>query len=135
MKNAIKASLAVLVVSGGVLLALGVIVWTGNGHQLVALHVALGVVLVGALWFLCAMAARAGVPTGMVAFAAAWGVLVVVLGLAQEELVPGDMHWTIQVLHLLISMGAIWWGRRLAALIRRAGETGQLAAIAPSASR
>ena len=36
---------------------------------------------------------------------------------AQEELLPGSWHWTIQVLHLAISMGAIWWGRRLVRLI------------------
>jgi hypothetical protein len=58
----------------------------------------------------------------------------VVLGLAQEELVTGDLHWTIQVAHLAISMGAIWWGRRLVSLMRRAAEP-QLVQIAASASR
>jgi hypothetical protein len=57
------------------------------------------------------------VASGTVALAVAWGLLVVVLGLAQEELLPGSWHWTIQVLHLAISMGAIWWGRRLVRLI------------------
>ena len=71
------------------------------------------------------MAAGAGVPAVTVAFAAAWGLLVVVLGLAQENLLPGTRHWTIQVLHLAVSMGAIWLGRCLVELMRRAGSVRQ----------
>src|SRR5262249_14817576 len=52
---------------------------------------------------------------GTVVLAAAWGALVIVMGLVQEALAPGSWHWTIQVLHVAISMGAIWWGRRLGA--------------------
>jgi hypothetical protein len=65
------------------------------------------------------------VPAGTVAFASAWGLLVVVFGLVQEDLLMGSWHWTIQVLHVAISMGAIWWGRRLAQLMRRAQSASQ----------
>jgi hypothetical protein len=44
----------------------------------------------------------------------------VLLGLAQEDLLSGSWHWTIQVLHVAVSMGAIWWGRRLVKLIGQA---------------
>lgn len=120
MKTAIKVALAALMGSGALLLVLGIVIWTGNGDQLIPVHVALGVVLVGSLWTIAAITGRAGGASGTVAFAAAWGLLVVILGLAQEELLPGTWHWTIQVLHLLISMGAIWWGRRLVRLIAMA---------------
>jgi hypothetical protein len=40
--------------------------------------------------------------------------------LVQEDLLTGSWHWTIQVLHLAVSMGAIWWGRRLVKLIGQA---------------
>ena len=120
MKTAIKVPLAALMGSGALLLVLGIVIWTGNGDRLIPVHVALGVVLVGSLWTIAAIAGRAGVASGTVAFAAAWGLLVVILGLAQEELLPGTWHWTIQVLHVLISMGAIWWGRRLVRLIAMA---------------
>jgi hypothetical protein len=120
MKTAIKVALAALIGSGALLLVLGIVIWTGNGHQLIPVHVAFGVVFVISQWTIAAIAARSGVASGTVAFAAAWGLLVVVLGSAQEELLPGSWHWVIQVLHLAISMGAIWWGRRLVRLIGHA---------------
>lgn len=120
MKTAIKVAPAALMGSGALLLVLGIVIWMGNGGQLIPVHVALGVVLVGSLWTIVAIAGRAGVASGTCAFAAAWGLLVVILGLVQEELLPGTWHWTIQVLHLLISMSAIWWGRRLVRLIAMA---------------
>jgi hypothetical protein len=120
----IKIALATLIACGALLLVMGLIIWTGNGDRLIPVHVALGVVLVVSLWTLAAIAARSGVPTGTVTFAASWGLSVVLLGLAQEELVQGSWHWTIQVLHLAISMGAIWWGRRLVKLIGRSRSHG-----------
>ena len=58
----LKVALGVLMACGALLLVLGVIIWTGHGDTLIPLHVMLGVILVCTLWFICAMAARAGVP-------------------------------------------------------------------------
>ncbi|HVH52865.1 MAG TPA: hypothetical protein VNA32_01890, partial [Actinomycetota bacterium] len=91
----------------------------------VAVHITIGVVLVLTLWTITAIAARSGVPVGTVALAAVWGLLVVFFGLAQEDLLAGNWHWTIQVLHVAISMGAIWWGRRLVKLIGQAQAASQ----------
>jgi hypothetical protein len=71
------------------------------------------------LWVLSALAARAGVDRRAVAWAASWGLIVLVLGLAQEGFLTGPWHWTIRVLHVVISMGAIWWARRLLGLVRQ----------------
>ncbi len=120
MKNVMKVAVASMLACGGLLLVLGIVFWTGNGYQLIGVHVALGAVFIVSLWTIIAIAARSGVPTGIVAFASGWSVVVVVLGMMQEELVPGSWHWSIQALHLVISMGAIWWGRRLARLTRQA---------------
>jgi hypothetical protein len=127
MRTAVKAALAILLGCGALLLVLGLIIWTGIGdhEQLVAVHISIGVVLFLTLWTIAAIAARSGVPALTVAFAAAWGLLVVLFGLAQEDLLTGSWHWTIQVLHVAISMGAIWWGRRLAQLIGRAQSARQ----------
>jgi hypothetical protein len=133
MRNAIKTALAVLLGCGALLLVLGIVIWTGNGDALIPVHITIGVVLVLTLWTITFMAARAGAPAGTVAFAAGWGVLVVILGLVQEDLVTGSWHWTIQVLHLAISMGAIWWGRRLVKLIGQARSMGE-PRMAPSAA-
>jgi hypothetical protein len=127
MRTTIKVSLAALLGCGALLQALGLIIWMGIGdhEQLVAVHIPIGVVFILTLWTIAAIAARSGVPARTVAFAAAWGLLVVLFGLAQEDLVTGSWHWTIQVLHLAISMGAIWWGRRLVQLMRRAQSASQ----------
>lgn len=122
MRTVMKAAVATMLACGGLLMVLGIVIWTGTADQLVGAHVALGVVLIVSLWTIIVIAARSGVPTGIVAFAAGWSVVVVVLGVVQEELVPGSFHWTIQVLHVVISMGAIWWGRRLARLIRQKAQ-------------
>jgi FtsH-binding integral membrane protein len=127
MRTAIKVALATLLACGGLLLVLGIIIWTGVGdhEQLVAAHITIGVVLVLTLWTIAAIAARSAVPAGPVAFAAAWGLLVVFLGLAQEDLWTGSWHWTIQLVHVAVSMGAVWWGRRLVQLIGRARSASQ----------
>ena len=120
MRIAVRAALAVLLASGALLLVLGLLFWSGTGLELVGLHVALGLVLVASLWVIALIRARLGVPTPTVALAAGWGGLVLGLGLAQRALVPGTWHWTVQLLHLAVSMGAMWWGRRLVTEIRRA---------------
>jgi len=117
--KALQVAMKAMLVSGVLLLVLGLLIWTGNADQLIGVHIAFGVVLVLSLWTICAVAARAGVASGTVAFAAAWGALVVALGLAQEELLTGGLHWVIQVVHVAVSMGAIWWGKRLAAAIQQ----------------
>ena len=136
MKTAIKAALATLMGCGALLLVLGIVIWIGHSEQLIAVHIAIGIALVLTLWTICVLAARSRVPAGTVAFAAGWGLLIVVLGLSQEELLPGSWHWTIQVLHLAISMGAIWWGRRLVRLVGQAQRTeGRPVAGSPATSR
>jgi hypothetical protein len=119
--NALRAvALKTLLGSGGLLLALGLMIWIGvGGPAIVAGHVALGFVLVLSLWILAAIAARSGVSTSPVALAVAWGFLVLTFGLAQRRILPGQWHWTIQLTHVFVSMGAIWWGRRLLGLMRR----------------
>ena len=120
MKSATRAAQIMLLGTGGLLLVLGLLIWAGQGEQLIGgVHVALGMILVLTLWALAAMAARSGVAIRTVALAAAYGFIVLAFGLAQEGLLPGDWHWTIRVTHVAISMGAIWWGRRLVSLMRR----------------
>lgn len=119
MKMVLKGAVVGLMACAFLLLIVGLAFWTGNGFQLVWLHVTLGVVLVGLLWLLVAVAVAAGAAPGLAAAAAGWGLLVLVFGMGQRELVPGPWHWTVQLVHLVISMGAVWWGRRLAKEVGR----------------
>ena len=104
--------------SGLILISLGVLFWTGHALTLIPVHMLVGFVLVLSLWTLAVLAARAGVHAGLVALAIVWGLIVPILGLTQQRLLPGDAHWVIQILHLLVGLGAIGQAEGLAARIK-----------------
>ncbi len=114
MQTATMLALTLLRVTGLVQIVLGVLFWTGNALDLIPWHMRIGFVLVVTLWMLALLAARAGVSPALVSLALAWGAAVPVLGLTQARLLPGDGHWVIQVLHLLLGLGAIGMGEELA---------------------
>jgi hypothetical protein len=101
-------------VLGVIQLALGILFWTGNALGLVDLHQLIGILLVLGLWTQAALAHRAGVPGGLVAGAAVYGLIVPIVGLTQRELLPGSAHWVIQVIHLLLGIGLIGLAENLA---------------------
>ena len=108
---------------GLVMIVLGLLFWTGNALNLIGLHMMLGIVLVILLWVLAIMAARSGVSLGLVALGIAWGLIVVALGMTQNRLLPGDAHWVIKVLHLLVGVAALGIAERLAGSINRSGKS------------
>jgi uncharacterized membrane protein YuzA (DUF378 family) len=60
------------------------------------------------LWASAVLAFRRhAVRIGVVLGAATWGVLTLALGLAQNRLLVGDLHWLVEVAHLLVGLGAI----------------------------
>jgi hypothetical protein len=125
MRSAVSAVQLLVRVAGVIQLVLGVAFWTGNALGLVDLHQLVGFVVVLGLWTLAALAHRAGVPAGLVALAAVWGLVVPVLGLTQRELLPGSAHVVIEVLHLLLGIGALGLAENLAARAK-----GRLAPVA-----
>jgi hypothetical protein len=128
MKTATTVVHMTLRVSGLLLILLGLAIWTGRADGVIPVHEFLGFVLVLSLWALASFAARAGVSMAWVAVAVAWGLIAPILGLAQDRLLMGDWHWTIQVLHLLIGLGAIGLGENLVQRMRRVGSTAARAA-------
>jgi hypothetical protein len=119
MERVTKVAVRVLMASAGLALVLGLIVWINEAYGLLGFHELLGYALVASLWTLAAIAARSGVASGFVVGAVAWGVLVLALGWGQEYLLTGSWHWVIRVVHPLISMASVPWGKRLVAQIRR----------------
>ena len=97
-----------------IIIILGLLFWTDTATFLVPVHMLLGIVIVLSLWTLALLAARAGVNLGFVALALVWGLVVPVLGVTQERLLPGSEHWLIQILHLLVGLGAIGQAEGLA---------------------
>lgn len=133
MTTTTKWAATTLFVSAGVLLASGLLVWVGV-YVLVGFHQLLGYALIASLWTLAFVASRAGVSTGVVAGAVSWGLLVLALGWGQRYLLPGDTHWIIQVLHIVISMASALWGRVLLAAMRRR-HSAAASGLAPRASQ
>lgn len=126
MKTATTVFQWLVRITGLIQIVLGVFIWTGNADSFIRVHIISGIVLVVSLFALAVVAAMARVAPGLVALAAVWALVVLVLGLTQVGLVPGSAHWVIQVLHLLLGLGAIGQAESLAWRIKR----GQKAAAA-----
>jgi len=97
---------------------LGIFVWTGRGDSLIPLHIAVGLLLVVDLWAAVALGLRSGAPIGLAVLALVWIVGMPVFGLVQANLVPGDAHVAIQILHLVVGLAAV-------GLIEALGRRGQ----------
>jgi hypothetical protein len=97
--------------------ALGLLFWSGNAAALVPIHMLIGVLLVLGLWTQAALGARAGAGWPLVAGAAVWGLVVPVFGMLQTSLLPGDAHWIVQAVHLLIGIVAIALAELLSARV------------------
>ena len=88
-------------------LGVGIGLWTGRLYSLVDVHRTVGVLFVIALWVIAVIAVAQRRTIGLATFAIAWGVLVAAFGFAQQAILPGDHHWVIRVLHLVIGMAAM----------------------------
>jgi hypothetical protein len=109
-------------IGGLVQIVLGLLFWSGNQLALVPVHILIGLVIVLSLWTLAFAGARSGVQPGFVAVAFVWGLIVVVFGLTQDQILTTGPHWAIQVLHLLVGLVAIGQAEGLGARIRRSAQ-------------
>jgi thiamine transporter ThiT len=116
--NAVKYLDYLIRVTGAVALILGLAFWAGKLTGLVTLHEAFGAGVVLGVWALAILAFRKGVSVGLVAGAALCGVLTVVVGISQTQLLVGEFHWVVQAIHLLVGLGAIAMGAVLARALR-----------------
>lgn len=105
-------------IAGPIMLILGLLFWSDNALFLIPLHMTIGLLLVLVLWTLAIIAAISGVNPGFAALVAVWALIMPILGLSQERLLPGGAHWLIQLLHLLVGIGAIALGERLARSVK-----------------
>jgi hypothetical protein len=84
---------------------------------LTQLHILLAIGLVLSLW---AVAGIAWITTGrslLAAFAAVWGIFTLAFGMVQIQILPGPLHWIVEVAHLAAGVIAIGVGTRLATAI------------------
>ncbi|HEY7893653.1 MAG TPA: hypothetical protein VIC24_02005 [Gemmatimonadaceae bacterium] len=119
MSTALTTFRILVRLSGLILIILGIIFWTGHALGLIPVHMVVGLILAISLWALAYLGARSGVGAGMVTLVAVWALVMLVFGAVQVRIMPGSAHWVIQVLHLLIGMGAIGLGDRLGSRMSR----------------
>jgi hypothetical protein len=114
MKPAVTVARVLIELSGASLLVLGILFWLGRALALVYWHVLLGAVLVLCLWLVAGLALRAGASKGLILLVLAWSLIMPALGIMQLQLLPGQYHWLIRVLHLAVGVGAVGLGQALA---------------------
>ena len=119
MRTALMVARLVLIGCGAVMLVLGLIVWTGSGDALIPVHTAVGILLVVSLWAIAYIAFRSGLPARIPLAVGAWSIAVVAFGMTQDQILEGDWHWTVQVLHLVVSMSLVAIGQGLAMAMQR----------------
>ncbi len=117
MKITTNIALVLVRITGAIQIILGLVIWVGVADAFIPVHIFSGVILVLSLWTLAMVAARVGVNLGLVAFAIAWGLMAIVLGLSHEQLIPGPAHWIVDVVHVLVGLAMIGLAQRLAILI------------------
>jgi hypothetical protein len=100
-------------ITGLIQLVLGILFWTGSAIALVPVHIISGLVLVISLWVLAFMAISTKTNPRLGWLSLAWGLVVAALGMAQGGLLPGSAHWVVDVIHLLLGIGAIGMAENL----------------------
>ncbi len=121
MKTSITAASMLIRITGLIQIVSGVIFWTGNALNLTTFHIVIGIILVLSLWFLAILAAQSGMPMGLPALALVWGAALAIVGYTQQNILPGPSHVWIQIIHLLLGVGAVGLGEALAGRLKRLG--------------
>jgi hypothetical protein len=116
----IRIASVVLSFAGLLALFLGLLFWTNSALNLIQMHMLLGFLAVGALWVIgIGQALSNGGSWGVAASALVVGAAMIVLGWTQSSLMVGELHWIIQVLHLVLGLLVIGMGHMGAARYRK----------------
>jgi len=62
------------------------------------------------MWALAGIALREGVRRDVISFAVVWGVVIWVFGVTQNQMLPGALHWLVEVGHLVAGAIAVVLG-------------------------
>ena len=92
---------------GAVQILVGLAIWFGWAPNAVVAHSALGSLFVLVTWAVSLIALFVLSKRAIALFTLLWGALVLWFGMAQTTFLPGPMHWTIQLTHLLVGLAAI----------------------------
>jgi endonuclease/exonuclease/phosphatase (EEP) superfamily protein YafD len=116
----IRIASAVLTLAALLALISGFLFWTGTALNSIQLHMLLGFLAVGALLVIAAaqVFARGG-SWSLAAAAVVLGAATIALGITQTSLMIGNLHWIVEIVHLLLGLLIVGLGHMLAARYRR----------------
>jgi hypothetical protein len=108
-------------ITGVLLLILGLLIWTENMNNLTSIHMLIGVVFVVSLVVFAVAARQQGGSLGVAIGLAVLAIVVLGLGMTQMSLLPrpDPNHWIVQIVHLLIGMGALGLAEATGGRVRR----------------
>jgi hypothetical protein len=101
-------------VAGIAALLLGLLIWSGRALSLLPVHMLLGLILSVTLLVVAALALRALRSWKLAALLIIVALIMPLFGIKQTTLLPGDGHWVIRFLHLLVGMAAMGLGHATA---------------------
>ena len=111
------------------LLALLLGLWNGAWFGLLNLHQGLGLVMSAALIWLTVLGFICSVSLALLGPAVMCGLALPVLGALQGRLLPGQNHWLIEVLHLVLGVGAIVLAELIGSRLRARPESRMLKGV------
>gem|GEM_PF-600335 len=109
--------------AGLTLLILGIMIWTGHGDSLIPTHALLGVLFVLSLWAVAVIGLTSRIGFVLPGRLIIWGVVIGWFGMSQHTLLPGTLHWTIQVLHVAVGLIAIGLAEVVSARVKKASAS------------
>ena len=116
----IRIASVVLSFAGLLALILGLLIWTNGALSLIQMHMLLGLLAVGTLWFIgIGQAFSKGGSWLLATCALLVGATMIIIGLNQSALMLGASHWVIQVVHLVFGLLVIGLGHMSAARYRK----------------
>jgi uncharacterized membrane protein HdeD (DUF308 family) len=104
---------------GVVQILIGIAMWFGMATGMVALHTALGSMFVLVVWIIAGIALFALPQRTLPFLTLVLGAMVLWMGMAQVTMLPGDMHWLVRVLHLLLGVATLGVVESLCAKTKR----------------
>lgn len=107
MRTAILVLTWIVRVAGVVQILLGLSIWIGPGLPYTSLHIQTGVLIVVGLWILAVLALIVRGRPALAGFAILWGLALPAFGMVQSEILVGEWHWIVRVLHLLMGLIAL----------------------------
>jgi len=92
--------------AGVTALVLGLLMWIAN-LSLNTVHILVGLIVTFALLAMSALAVSTNELRVLGIIGLVYSGILPLLGLTQENLLTSNLHWVIQVLHLLVGIGAM----------------------------